>query len=253
MRYPIIIMDFSGVYKYASFYKHQYFYWVDCTDLHGVRYFCDNSSQRIIRQRISSFSPEGIHFIDSGNYHYVSLLWTDKIREPFALIVFDHHPDMKPSVFGNLMSCGSWVKDVIDTNCFIKETLIIGTADNLAAQVLPKYKNKVTFFNESTTVYSQLLHDFSTYHIPYPVYISIDKDVLKPEDAVTDWDNGSLSLEELDRLLEAIIKKNKIIGIDVCGSCSDTLGIITNKRILNINDKCDGVILSELFRALGSS
>ncbi len=52
---------------------------------------------RILKERIATFQPEEIHFIDSGNHHYMSKLWTDKITSPFSLVVFDHHPDMQPS------------------------------------------------------------------------------------------------------------------------------------------------------------
>lgn len=33
----------------------------------------------------------GIHFLDSGNYHYVTKLWLDQVKEPFDLLVLDHH------------------------------------------------------------------------------------------------------------------------------------------------------------------
>ena len=41
--------------------------------------------------------------------------------------------------------------------------------------------------------------DFSSGHINGPVYISIDKDVLNPASAATNWDQGSLSLWELEK------------------------------------------------------
>ena len=44
-----------------------------------------------MKRVIAGYPAEGIHFIDSGNYHYLTKLWTDKLRVPFSLIVFDHH------------------------------------------------------------------------------------------------------------------------------------------------------------------
>ena len=62
-----------------------------------------------LKRMIADYPAEGVHFIDSGNYHYLTKFWTDKLETPFSLIVFDHHPDMQPPLFDNILSCGSWV------------------------------------------------------------------------------------------------------------------------------------------------
>lgn len=49
------------------------------------------------------------------------------------------------------------------------------------------------------------------------VYISIDKDVLAPAYARTDWEQGGLRLNELLALLLAVRQHCQIIGADVCG------------------------------------
>ena len=49
-------------------------------------------------------AQEGIHFLDSGNYHYVSKIWMEKIEEEFELLVLDHHTDMQPPMFGDILS-----------------------------------------------------------------------------------------------------------------------------------------------------
>ena len=94
---------------------------MDFTGLKGVNGYCDEEAGREIRERIEDLSPMEVHFIDSGNFHYISKFWTDKIREDFVLVLFDHHTDMQPSRFGELLSCGSWVKDALDTNSFSAE------------------------------------------------------------------------------------------------------------------------------------
>ena len=40
-------------------------------------------ARKIIEDKIKSLSPEGIHFIDSGNFHYVSEFWIEKIKEHY--------------------------------------------------------------------------------------------------------------------------------------------------------------------------
>lgn len=92
--------------------------------MNGTECYCDEEGASALQRMIADYSPQGIHFIDSGNYHYVTKFWTDKLATPFALLVFDHHPDMQPPLFEHILSCGSWVKDVLDTNANCKKVII---------------------------------------------------------------------------------------------------------------------------------
>ena len=38
------------------------------------------------------------------------LLWMEKITEPFSLVLFDRHPDTQRPSFGDITSCGGWVR-----------------------------------------------------------------------------------------------------------------------------------------------
>lgn len=127
----IVIMNFSNVYTEETFYKNEHIEWIDCTDIKGSDCFCDEEASATISRKIQHLQPQGIHFIDSGNYHYISKFFTDKIQEDFILVVFDHHPDMQPSLFDELLTCGSWVKAALDTNRHLKKVLLIGTSDDL--------------------------------------------------------------------------------------------------------------------------
>lgn len=49
------------------------------------------------------------------------------------------------------------------------------------------------------------------------VYFSIDKDVLCESDALTDWDQGLLSLKDLQTIISKISDQANIVGMDVCG------------------------------------
>ena len=52
------------------------------------------------------------------------------------------------------------------------------------------------------------------------IYITIDKDVLAREDAITNWDQGAMRLPYLIDLLKAITAKHRVIGADVTGDYS---------------------------------
>ena len=89
---------------------------LDCKDIPGTNCYCDSLAEEEIGKRIAPFGPEGIHFLDSGNYHYLTKLWLELIKVPFELLVFDHHTDMQCPAFGGILSCGGWIRVALETN-----------------------------------------------------------------------------------------------------------------------------------------
>ena len=101
-------------------------YILDFTTLSGTTGFCDDAAADEIRRRIADFPARGIHFLDNGNFHYLTRFWCEKITEDFVLVVYDHHVDLRKPVFPGLMSCGSWIRDVLLRNSHCCAVLIIG-------------------------------------------------------------------------------------------------------------------------------
>lgn len=99
---------------------------LDFTTLSGTTGFCDDAAADEIRRRIADFPARGLHFLDNGNFHYLTRFWCEKISEDFALVVYDHHVDLRKPVFPGLMSCGSWIRDVLLRNRHCRAVLIIG-------------------------------------------------------------------------------------------------------------------------------
>ncbi len=135
----ICILNFNNTYENQDFYKNKNYEVLDLSDLKSVSRYCDEKSLNIIRKRIGKFCDAKIKFIDSGNYHYVSYLMLEKIKEPFVLVLFDHHTDMQPSFFKELMSCGCWVKKTLDDNRYIEKVIIIGAKESLIKSIDKKY------------------------------------------------------------------------------------------------------------------
>lgn len=230
----IVIMDFSGVYREEVFWQGQQAVWVDARDIAGTNCYCDDEAAAEILSRTEKFGPEGIHFIDSGNYHYMSRLWLGKISGPFRLLVFDNHTDMQLPAFGGLLSCGGWIGASLVELDDLKEVILIGPDQDAYDQVEDEFKKKVHFLSreklfETTEeeicrfLRSRLEKD------ALPLYISIDKDVLAPGQADTTWSQGDMLLEELLFWLEqtAICVKNssgRLIGVDICGECDVQTG-----------------------------
>jgi hypothetical protein len=254
----ITIQDFTGIYDYQPFMqelrekaaKSDDIHWLDCTKIVGTDCYCDDDAIKEINELIdnaehssdsinasnsvsnSAGTVPQIHFFDNGNYHYMSKLWTDRVQEPFSLIVFDHHPDMQPPRFGGILSCGGWVKEVLDNNKFIQNVVIIGVKDELVETVREELTQsgeadvleKVTFIKKSelnTLSFQSSLSSFvSRLSSQHSLYISIDKDALSMAYAVTNWDQGSLSTEMLKATIARFAAGRKILGIDICGERS---------------------------------
>lgn len=241
----ITVQDFTGVYAEQAFMQRlraiaetsKDVRWLNCTKIVGTDCYCDDdaikeinelidNAERDIKNRGNSTSAPAIHFFDNGNYHYMSKLWTDRVQEPFTLIVFDHHPDMQPPRFGGILSCGGWVKEVLDNNKFVQNVIIIGVKDELVETVREELTQSgeanilemVTFIKESelstlpSIICSNYVNVFSS-----NLYISIDKDALSPTYAATNWDQGSLTLGALKDCITTLASGRKILGIDICG------------------------------------
>ena len=233
---PIVtIQDFTGVYAEQPFMQKlresaatdKNIHWFDCAQIDGTDCYCDDEAQAILRQQIESTRGDtvSIHFFDNGNYHYMSKLWTDRVQEPFDLVVFDHHPDMQPPRFEGILSCGGWVLEVLKKNPFVQSVTLIGVADHLVDEVKAELSasenaavlDKVKFIRESelkselATLGTQIAKSSAS------IYISIDKDALSTSEAATNWDQGSLTYEQLATTLTTLAQIHKFLGIDICG------------------------------------
>ena len=249
----ITIHDFSGVYSGQKFMQtlreSTKALWLDGTGIAGTDCYCDDDAVAAIREQIANAgikNAEGIHFIDGGNYHYMSKIWTDMVQEPFTLVVFDHHPDMQPPRFGDILSCGGWVKKVLDENKFTDNVIIIGVADHLVDEICAEIashptgaRNDNVFFIRESEIASIQTGSLPTVHSTLPLYISIDKDALAPAFASTNWDQGSLSLDQMKAIITEIAKDHRIIGVDICG-----------ERARDIEDSRADALNSELNREL---
>lgn len=83
---------------------------LDLTDLEGTICYCDPESEKVIEKAFKSLPINALHWIDGGDYHYLTDIWMRFLNEPAQLVLFDHHPDdQTPSLGEDILSCGGWV------------------------------------------------------------------------------------------------------------------------------------------------
>jgi hypothetical protein len=178
----------------------------DFSALEGTNCYCSAESADRIRHEIAGLPLEAFHDIGTGDYHYQTLFWLERIREPFALVLFDHHPDDQPGAFlPELLSCGGWVAQARLLPRCATDLWIRDAADFPALATLP----------------------------PLPVYLSVDLDVLDPAYARTDWDQGRMTLEELRSALGRLRATHRVLGIDLCGGITPQKGASPEDLALN--------------------
>ena len=91
----------------------------------------------------------GVHFIDSGDYHYLTEFWTDKLTQPFNLVLFDHHTDMQPAQIEGLLSCGNWVQSMLDHQPLLRKVFLFGIPETQQTSIPAAYRDRVVIFSDS--------------------------------------------------------------------------------------------------------
>ena len=234
----ISVNSMSKVYESESFYKpfinSQNF--IDCTDIEGINCYATDFAVKELRRRMNDLDLSGVHFIDSGNYHYLTYFFLERISEPFELVLIDKHPDCKIPMFEEFLSCGGWIRNAfLDINN-LKKVYMIGTDEDLLYELddLMDYKENVTVVTKESYLGDNLSKD------NLPIYISLDKDVLSEEVVTTNWNQGQMTLEELDDTFLIIKNNRRIIGIDICGEAD----ISEASSIHNQNDLVNAHLMS---------
>ena len=240
----VVLMNFSGIYETENFYEtvpQENRIWLDCRTIPGTNCYCDEEGERELKERVEPLGAEGIHFLDSGNYHYVTKLWLDQVKEPFDLLVLDHHTDLQQPMFGDILSCGGeavkeaenelpeelWKKVVWIPEEALKEKWRAGAL---------KYAR--CFGDSGCAGDIRRLEDSED-----PVYLSIDKDVLSPDFARTNWDQGQAGIAETADFIRTFLKGRTLIGADICGENPEGAEGPEAEEERRINDTANGLLL----------
>lgn len=248
----VTVMNFSHVYENQSMLQRESYQWMDCTDLRGTNCYLEEQAKRQIRKRMEGHTWRGIHMLDSGNYHYMTKLWTDQIHEPFTLVVIDHHTDLQRSFCEGMLSCGSWVGAMLKENPYVERVIELGVGETSLAERNSLAESKeeagVSFFSEEECKGQGIWRALSALEFGTPVYLSIDKDVLSEREAATNWDQGTMSVMELERILTYIIQKAWVMGVDICGETTMSGPFVEQQRRNEKNNRLNGELLTFLER-----
>ena len=241
MKPEILVADFSGVYEAEGFLRflqeqdlpvrH-----VELGETEGTMCYCDGAAEAEIRRRIAPVADAGIRWIDSGDYHYMTKILAGFQQEPFVLVLVDNHPDDQEPAFGGVLSCGSWVKELRESQPMLKEVWTLGPDHRIRG---PEVDREL----------EEGIDDLLAAVEGKRVYLSIDKDVLDRQWSRTDWSQGTYSPAQLKRWLDGLLRLD-VAAVDICGELSPEKGATPEDLRVNceLNVELQEFILSYLKR-----
>ncbi len=245
---PVIVMNFSGAYKWEQFAGNPDFVHIDCSGIEGTECLLSAEACKQIQSLIAPYGPRGLHFIDSGDYHYMTKLWTDKITEPFTLLLVDHHTDMQPSLVTGVLTCGDWVNSVVRHNSHLSEVLLMGMPPESLTTIPADVKPKVRYVTRDE--FDRIVAGKHELSQGQNVYLSIDKDALSPDSAVTNWDQGEMRLGELHDLVAQLLRQENVVGIDVCGEFPTMKTLFDQEQAASLDNEANESILQAVATSL---
>ena len=200
-----------------------------------------------LRDTPAGAGPE-LLFAGSGDFHHVTPMLIERAIEAsgaaaVTVVHFDNHPDWVR--FDNGLHCGSWVGRAARLKGVARVVTVGVCSDDIVdperkrADLDLIVERRVELYPYDrlpgtsglrvgevewpavTTVGEAAFADFLAARIETDaVYVTIDKDVLRPEDAATNWDQGRLSLDRMEAMIRAVCAKSRLIGADVVGDWS---------------------------------
>jgi hypothetical protein len=175
----------------------------------------------------------------SGDFHYLSALWLRRLTEPVVLVSFDNHPDwdIRPPKWG----CGGWINRALELS-YVERIAIWGCGNfecwwphNIFANRWAEREGRLEVHpwaddrpmkdrqRSGAILADNWRENFELFVANLrgrDIYITIDLDCLRVEDAVTNWESGRFEVADLEWALGKLREHSRIIGGDICGAYS---------------------------------
>lgn len=203
-----------------------------------------------LRRRLAGLPAHGgpeLVFAGSGDFHHVTPVLLERALaragEPVAVLHFDNHPDWARFAPGR--HCGSWVGRAARM-AGVTQVVTVGVTSpdvgarkagqgdlaliaegrlELFAWSAPDGGGELTVGGRTWPTVAGIgeaaLLDRLDAALRAPaLYVTIDKDVLRNEDAVTNWDQGHASLAFVEAAVRRAARGRRLVGADVVGDWS---------------------------------
>lgn len=175
----------------------------------------------------------------SGDFHYLTALRLRRVAGPVAVVSFDNHPDwdVRPPTWG----CGGWVNRALELS-HVRRVSVWGCGNfecwwphqifgNRRAEragilevhpwaderpVKDQQRRGAILRGNWRDHFEQFLKDVGATNL----YVTIDLDCLRVQEAVTNWESGRFTIADLQWALGKLRESSRIVGGDICGAYS---------------------------------
>jgi arginase family enzyme len=198
-----------------------------------------SAPSRLIEEFYREAQKEPFVLFGSGDFHHLTALWVRLVAEPFVLVSFDNHPDW--DVRPPRWSCGGWVNRTLELP-HVKKISVWGCGSfecwwpwqifgNRRAERdgrlevhpwadgrPPSDQNRRGAILRAT--WRERFAEFVQALEGSNVYVTIDLDCLRAGEAVTNWESGRFTVEDVAWALTQLRTSAQIVGGDICGASS---------------------------------
>jgi arginase family enzyme len=189
------------------------------------------------QQCVTSLPPFILY--GSGDFHHLAGLFVRRFTQPLTVISFDNHPDwdIRPPRW----SCGAWVSRALELpnvqavqvwGCGNFElrfpSILFANHSGLKSRRLRLYPWKERqnasvqkrFSCISRDSWRETFAAMAQSLAARAVYVTVDLDCLRAEEAVTNWENGLFTAGDLEWAIRLLRSKCGVLGGDLCGAWS---------------------------------
>lgn len=204
--------------------------------------------ERFAREQPSRFPSFVVY--GSGDFHHLTALWLRGLAGLTTLVSFDNHPDwdIRPPRWG----CGSWINRALELpnverisvwgcgnfECWWPARIF---GNNLAEktgrlELHPWANDRKGKERERRGAilradWREKFACFADSLGKRELYVTIDLDCLRAEEAATNWENGRFSVEDVRWALELLGRDGRIVAGDICGAWSPAVYARRKQRL----------------------
>ena len=176
----------------------------------------------------------------SGDFHHLTALWLRQITEPFVLVSFDNHPDwdIRPPRW----CCGGWLNRALE-HPHLRKIFVWGCGNFECWWPGRLFGNRRAEREGRLEIHpwadGRAVSDQTRPDVILPanwrerfmrsvqelgasnLYVTIDLDCLRAEEAVTNWENGRFGVDDVAWAISQLRASGaRILGGDICGAYS---------------------------------
>ena len=196
---------------------------------------------RLIEEFFREYDARVVPFVlyGSGDFHHLSALWIRRVARPVTVVSFDNHPDwdIRPPKW----ACGGWINRALELpnvrhvsvwgcgnfECWWPRNIfgnrraeregrldVHPWADERSGQ--DQRRRGAILRSNWREHFERFVNNLGDQE----VYVTIDLDCLRSEEAMTNWENGRFEMVDLEWALATLRQSRRLVAGDICGAYS---------------------------------